>query len=188
MVSASKISLVRAAQESRVMESVCILGPGQTDNLALLLPREFLQPFNLAEFIGRRWGVAEPEETLDLAKLDFSWVRFETCLKHDEELIEGEEKLMRLRGMRDMGVVCLNSDAFHALWLDYQTRGENSILEWLRKNERVTYLDFFGLILKNPSGARFVLYFYWSGGRWGWRYRWLGHRWDLSHRSAVLGP
>ena len=118
-----------------------------------------------------------------LTEIDWSKVGFETCLKKDEPSITGEEKLKRLKGK---GLLRLGTKAFHSLWLDYQANGENSVLERLRRECGTTYLDFFGDVLRSPSGKRCVLYLYWDGGEWYWDYSYLGSGWGARSVSAVL--
>mgnify|MGYP001565318935 FL=1 len=89
-----------------------------------------------------------------LIEVDFNKVLFEIYLKEGETVIEGEEKPLRLI---ESGKIRLGGRTFLELWLDYQVNKENSILEGLYWTQKITYLDFFGLILRNPHGRRYVL-------------------------------
>lgn len=150
---------------------------------SLILPCSTL--FNPAKFIGAGWKVDEQDErSLSLLEVDFDEVRFEACLNPGEDRISGEEKLKRLKAMP---VISLGSNHLLALWNDYKARGQDSVLEWLRQNRKLTYLDFFGFILRGPSGYRSVLCLCWGGGEWFWSYDWLVCGWKASYLSAVLG-
>ncbi len=158
----------RIAQEfARFVENGCRLIVGEPKVLRL----DSSHNFDPAEFIGQGWTVwrgpkdgngLEGEEELDvkesnLAEIDFGQVLFETCLREGETSIKGEEKLQR---MIAFGNIRLGGKAFLDLWLDWQANKENSVLEWLHRNRQITYLDFFGLVLRSPSGNRYVLYLY----------------------------
>lgn len=156
------------------------------------------EPLDLASFLGKGWSVwrgpadgdgLKGEEEQDvrsqaLKRVDFgSQARFETCLR-GESSVKGETKLLRLKetgGIRGAGNV------FLALWKDYQARGENSVLERLWKTRKIRYLDFFGLVLRDLDGDRFVLYLYRDGsGEWRWRCSWLDDDWLAGNFSLLL--
>lgn len=155
------------------------------------------KPFNPAEFIGKGWtiwkgpidgdGLSGEEDTdkrsLALTEIELASLSFEICLKEGEGPIKGEEKLRRLK--KNPNLIRLGGNVFLGLWLDYQANKENSALEWLFRNRRITYLDFFGLILRNPNGYRDVLYLYRSGGVWYWNCHWLENGWSADYFSAV---
>lgn len=155
-------------------------------------------PFSPAEFIGQGWTIwlgsadgnglsGEPDQDLreqTLAEVDFSQALIENCLKDGEASIKGEEKLRRLK---EAGNTRLGGATFLALWRDYQTNKENSVLEWLYRNRKITYLDFFGLVLRSPNGSRCVLYLYrYEDGEWYWNYGWLAYDWESRHGAAGL--
>ncbi|MFH0912416.1 MAG: hypothetical protein V1807_02020 [Patescibacteria group bacterium] len=142
------------------------------------------QPFNPTEFIGKGWTIDEEDERdLSFAELDLSKIQFETCLKENEFVITGEEKLRRLKAMK---VIRHGGNIFLALWQDYKANNENSGLKWIYQNQGVTHLDFFGLVMRNPVSFRHVPSFYWRSGRWFWRCLWLDRDWWRSnHPSAV---
>ena len=170
---------------------------GQALNAFVLLVNR-TSPFNPAGFIGQRgwtiWrglatsdGLTGDEQqdyrSLALTEIDWNRVLFPTCLKGDETSITGEEKLKRLQAS---GEILLDAKVGEELLLDYKTNGENSVLEKLRQQHNVTYLDFFGTILRNPRGNRCVLYLCFSGGQWRWFYGWLGDVWFVFLGSAAL--
>lgn len=158
----------------------------------------FTTSFDPAEFIGKEWkvwrgpidgdGLKGDEDidsrSLDLVEVSIDSILFETCLEKGEQRITGEEKLKRLKAAN---VVRLGGNVFLGLWLDFETNKENSILEHLYRTRKITYLDFFGLILRDPRGNRCVLFLYHNGdGGWRWDDGWLDCDWRADDRSAVL--
>lgn len=156
------------------------------------------QTFDPAKFIGDGWSVwrgpadgngLEGEEDIDkrslaIFELGISKVLFETILKSKESSITGEKKLQRIK---KAGHVRLGANVFLALWEDYQKNKENSVLEFLYRSRKVTYLDFFGTILRNPNGNRNVLYLCRGcAGKWSWLCSWLDNDWDTDDLSALL--
>ena len=152
--------------------------------------------FDPARFIGKDWtiwrgpadgdGLTGEEDidprSRDIAEFEVSRIFFETCLGEGENSITGEEKLFR---QRKAGHIRLGGNAFLGLWEDYQANKENSILEWLYQTRKITYLDFFGDILRGPGGRRIVLYlFRYDDGQWDWYCSWLDYGWDASFLSA----
>jgi hypothetical protein len=149
------------------------------------------------EFIGKGWSVwrnpavgdgLDNEEEQDaralaMTELDAAKLRFETCLVDGEKGIKGEEKLKRLLVF---GQPLAGGKQFLALWQDYQANKERSVLEWLRREKEVTYLDFFGTILRSPNGNRCFLCLCWNGSEWLWVYDWLADVLDAGRPSAVL--
>jgi hypothetical protein len=121
--------------------------------------------------------------SLAIAEVNVSEMIFETGLKDGETSIKGEEKLRRLKD--DTGFIRFGGNVFMGLWLDYEANKENSVLEFLYQTKKIGYLDFFGTILRNSSGYRYVLYLYRSdGGEWDWDYYWLDDGWDARNLSA----
>ncbi len=153
--------------------------------------------FDPVKFIGKDWAIwkgsadgdglagdeAQDAEALAMTELDATKMQFETCLKAGKTSITGEEKLKRLIALNKP---LLGAKQFLALWLDYQKNGEQSVLEWLRREKSINYLDFFGTILRGPDGSRFVLCLCWYGGQWYWYCHWIGLDWYGLHSSAVL--
>lgn len=156
--------------------------------------------FNPTDFIGKGWTIwkgpangkgLKGDEDRDvredsLTEIDLASIELDTCLKDGESRITGEEKLRRLK---EAGKIRLGGRAFAAFLLDYQSQKDKSesMLEHLYKTRGVTYLDFMGLILRGPSGGRYVLCLGRDGGgRWRWGYRWLGYDWDVRPLSAGL--
>jgi len=154
-------------------------------------------PFDPVAFLGEKWAFwkgpkdgngLEGEEERDktsaaLTEVDFGLAEFLTCLEKDEPPIKGEEKHARLKksGRTRYGVT-----VFMGLWLDYLARETESVLEMLFKEKGITYIDFFGDILRDPDGNRCVLYLYRLGdGQWYWDYDWLDYDFDEQNFSAV---
>jgi len=157
------------------------------------------RPFNPEEFLGNGrsiWkGSADGDglsgkEDIDerssaLSEIDPTQILFEICLKRGENLVLGEEKLRRLKKMPER--IRLGGSDFLGLWENYQADKENSGLEWLYQNQGITYLDFFGTILRAPFGSRCILCLYRDdGGGWRWSYDWLDDDWNTDGPSAVL--
>lgn len=154
-------------------------------------------PFDPARFINKDWafwkgpkcgdGLNGQEErdraSLALTEVDFEKVDLLTCLKQGESSITGEEKLVRLRRI---GRPLCGATQFMGLWQDYQQNKAQSVLEKLYQQKGVTYVDFFGDILRDPDGHRHVLYLCRRvDGLWGWFYDWLGVDWCDRSFSAV---
>ena len=156
-----------------------------------------MHKFNPVKFISENWTIwcgradgngkegeeAQDVRSLALSEIDWSKIIFETSLLEGETSITGEEKLRRLI---ESGVIRLDAAVGESLWSDYQSNKENSVLERLRRERGITYLDFFGTILRGPSGSRRVLCLGWRVGGWHWGVRWLGDDWYADHVSPVL--
>jgi hypothetical protein len=154
-------------------------------------------PFDLKTFFGGKdWNYwkgpldgkgleGEPagdSRSATLQEVDLAQSDFLTCLEGDETSIKGTEKNTRLK---KSGRTLYGAAVFMGLWLDYQSRGEESVLETLFKEKGITYLDFFGDIFRDPNGNPFVLYLYrHGGGEWDWGYDWLGNDWRDRNFSA----
>ncbi len=151
--------------------------------------------FNPTTFIGPGWTIwrgpangdglyGDMEQDLDsLALKEVDWANFETFLHPGETSITGEEKFAQLK---KSGKIVLDALVGEALLVDYKSRGSASVLENLRRERGIKYLDFFGTILRNPDGGRCVLYLCSVGGQWHWRVRRLSDRWHSWHFSAYL--
>lgn len=144
------------------------------------------QPFDPVLFVAEKWSLI-PEErdqrSARLTEVDFATALWEICLNEGESSITGEEKLTRLKAS---GKIRLGSTVFLGLWTDYQARKEDSVLERLFKEQKITYLDFFGDVLLDPRGDRYVLCFFRSERGWSWRYLYLDYDWNAVSLSASL--
>lgn len=156
------------------------------------------KPFDPAEFLGSGWTIwrgpidgdgLSGEEDVDLRsgtlpEVELSKIIFETCLQAGENSITGEEKLRQLKKKPEF--IRFGGNVFLGLWLDYQANKENSVLEWIYRNFKISYLDFFGLILRGPLGDRRVLVLNRNDdGKWYWYCPWLGTQWVASGPSVV---
>ena len=132
-------------------------------------------PFDPAAFINKGWSIIKEERDLRsyaLAQADMAEAEFLFCLEEGENQISGEEKLKRLKAENR---IRYGAAVFMGLWQDYQTNKENSVLERLYQQKRVTYMDFFGDVLLSPLGDRRVLCLgRVADGAWHWHCRWLG--------------
>lgn len=120
----------------------------------------------------------------DLTEVDFTQVDFATCLNSGERSIKGEEKLER---MKASGKLRLGGRTFLALWQNYQATKEESVLEWLYRIFGIVWIDFFGLVLRDPNGRRYVLCLCRSdNGHWSWDCRSLDlDRYTISWSASL---
>jgi len=144
-------------------------------------------PFSPEDFLGKGWKLLIEEQdktSTDLTEIDLAKCDFVNCFVENETRITGEVKLSRLKESK----VRHGASVFMGLWMDYQTRKKESVLEKLYKSKGITCLDFFGDVLLDPGGGRCVLYLYRSGdGVWNWGYRWLVSGWHVNDLSLVSG-
>ncbi|MEK7552193.1 MAG: hypothetical protein AAB534_02130 [Patescibacteria group bacterium] len=144
-------------------------------------------PFDVKDFLSEEWKlVFEDHDSLKdgLKSVDFSKVKLVSCLKQGEIRITCEEKFERLKAGNK---IRLGADVFLGLWRDWEALKENSVLETLFRTQNITYLDFFGDVLLDPSGSRCVLILRRdSSGQWGWSCGGLDHFRYARQVSAVL--
>jgi hypothetical protein len=138
-------------------------------------------PFNPTKFIGTGWTIEEQDErSIALTEVDLTAIRFESMLKEGETLVNGEDKLTRLK---DAGHIRLDAKILETLW-------DNQHLipaKWKEQtNGNTTFIFFDGTVFRSPRGRRYVLCLYWFGGQWGWDYDRLGLGWLVVSPSAVL--
>jgi hypothetical protein len=189
---------IKKLSEGDVLAQVRKVVRGEAEITIIKRILKLVQAFDPASFINKDWAIWKGlidgggetgEEDRDvredsLTQIDLADLLCETCLVGEETSITGGEKLRRLKKSNK---IRLGGKAFLAFWADYQKNRENSMLEHLYKVYGVSYLDFFGLVLRSPGGLRYVLYLSRdAGGQWGWRYRWLGIDWKSGHGSASL--
>ncbi len=133
-----------------------------------------VKDFDPVVFMGEGWKILEGEcdkRAEALVKVDFTKVNLENCLKEGESYISGEENLKRLG---EKGNILLGVETFLALW----NEPGHETLKWIY-NEKlfVSYLNFFGTVIKSPHGNRYVLCLYRDDRRWHWSCSWLGNDW-----------
>jgi hypothetical protein len=153
-----------------------------------------------AKFIGEDWSVwkgpadgngLEGEEDCvpEPDEIDFENIILETHLKKGEKSISGEEKMRRARQSKNLQ---LGGRAFVALWTNWQGckavgKPEKSVLEKLRRAEKIgNVVYFFGLVLRDQGGNRYVLYLYFDGREWDWNCYWLDDRWRVGRPSISI--
>lgn len=154
-------------------------------------------PLDLQKFIGNGWafwkgpkdgkGLDGEEErdkaSLLLSEVDLGETDFLTCLEKGESSITGEEKLICLRKLNRP---IYGTTQFMGLWRDYQQKKAESVLEKLYQQKGITYIDFFGDVLRDPGGDRDVLFLYrCDDGSWLWHYFWLDIAWRVRDFTAV---
>ena len=156
-----------------------------------------LKSFSPSDFINPGWTIwrgtkktdglkgkeKQDARSLALKEVDWSKVLFETCLKKGETRITGENKLIRLEGS---GSIILDAGISQDLFFDYQSNKDNSVLEKLRRERGIKYLDFFGTILRSPDGSRYVMGLCWIHGLWDWRVHCLNDTYYDNELSAVI--
>ena len=122
-----------------------------------------------------------------IGTIAFAHVKFETCLEDRGSGIFGEEKL---KCLRKKNILCLGGDAFLSLWLNYKAENKKSILEWLRINRNIVYMDFFGVVLRKKhddlGAMRCVLSLQYIHNEWNWHVCWLAFNWMYVMPSIVL--
>lgn len=140
------------------------------------------QPFNPAQFLGKGWSVDEQVGTRTGDNLDAGQIVRKDYLRMSESSINGEERLKRIKNAPED--VQLDAEDFLALW---QEEG-HATLNWLYGTRGITWLSFWGTILRSPGGDRDVLYLYRrDGGSWRWGCRWVGFGyWDAVSPAGVL--
>ncbi len=145
--------------------------------------------FDVKKFIGQNWKLLTDEQdkkSAALAEVDFKDADFLTNLDGTETLIGGEEKLKRLRKTKR---ILYGATVFADVWADYQVNKENSqnsFLEKLYRERGITRMYFFGDVLEDPDGNRYVLCVYRDVvGVWDWGCTWLGHDFDAGDVAVV---
>lgn len=137
-------------------------------------------PFSPVSLLGKGWEVAERVGQRSGGNLDAGCITLKDYLRGGESYISGEGRLNRIKASHD---VQLDAEDFMALWSE---KG-HATLRWLYDTKGITWLSFWGTILRGPSGYRDVLYLYRDdGGSWHWDCRWLGRGWDGDGPAAVL--
>lgn len=167
--------------------------------LTLKVVKKILQcdlQFDPSSFIGAGWApwhgdangdgltgkIDQDERSLALKEIDWVRVVFQHFLRDGETIITGEENLKRQKAV---GHIRFGGNVFASLWQDYQKNKKNSVLEWLYTTHGITFISFFGLVLRDPDGGRFVLCLCRGGGGWDWSYGWLGGDWGARCVSGV---
>lgn len=134
--------------------------------------------FNPVEFIGcpgfSIWrgpingnGLSGEEEqdqrSSVLTEIDPTRIRLVTCLKRDEDCVNGEENLKRLKLS---GYICLDAKIFQILWEEDQLFMPERFKE--KTNGYTTFIYCDGTILRSPGGDRYGLQFYYDGNNGLW--------------------
>jgi hypothetical protein len=139
--------------------------------------------FSPLSFIGDGWSILNDEtdtRSMALTELDLNKVQLVMMLKDGEVCIGGEENLKRLKAS---DYIRLDAGIFHTLWENQHVIPES----WKEKvNGNTRYIFFYGTVIRDSGGSRYVLYLYWDYGAWDWGVYWLDYRWRDSGPSAVL--
>ena len=141
--------------------------------------------FDPVAFIGKGWSIVEQDEhSLVLTEVGLTRIKFVTTLTNDETYLTSEDNLKCLKAKR---YILLDAKFCQALWEDYKSDGENSLLESLRRTQGVTFLDFPGTELQSSFGCQCVLCLSCHYGKWLLGYNWFSCKGHTVHRpSAVL--
>jgi hypothetical protein len=145
-----------------------------------IIPIDRTELFDPAEIIGRGWKIDEQDErALNITELDITEVRLKHMLKKGEDLIQGEERLRRLKDISIItGTIRLDAKILFAIL-------KNQKLIPVGWNGKVVYFD--GTILRSPEGRRYILYMYWRGNDpWGWDYCQYNIEIGANYPSATL--
>ena len=160
-----------------------------------ILPINRSKPFDPAKFIGAGWSIwrgpangngLEGDEDRDsraatLAQVELNQVQLVTCLKKNEPVTTGEERLKRLQADDR---IRLDENAFQAFW---ENREQLPARFKERVNGNIQFIFFDGVVLRRSDGRRVTLCLYFdSDGSWLWNYRWLGFDRGVRSPSAVL--
>ncbi len=139
--------------------------------------------FDPEKFIGKGWKIDEQVSNRSGDNLDAGQITRKDYLKKRESYINGEERLKRIKAAGEQDLQ-LDAEDFLAL---YQEESQLT-LRWLYDTKGITWLSFWGTILRSPGGCRFVLsLFRWDDGSWGWYYFWVGSdEWSASNPAGVL--
>jgi len=160
-----------------------------------IIPINRSTPFDPATFIGAGWtiwrgpadvnGLEGDEErdlrSVTLTQLELDRIQLVTCLKKNEKVTTGEERLKRLTAD---GRIRLDENAFKAFW-DNREQLPSRFKE--RVNGNIQFIFFDGVVLRSPRGRRYALCAYFgSDGAWDWDCDWLDGGRRVSSPSAVL--
>jgi len=159
--------------------------------------------FDPAEFLGQGWktwkdqvdngGFSNGEEdddededadadvdlrSLALSEIELNRFLFETFEKGEKYITRGEKKLGYLKEEKQE-FIRFGGNVFISLWEDYLAYRKDSTLEWFYWNFGISFMDFFGQVLRGPHGDRCILDLHrYSNGQWNWGIRWLDHLWN----------
>jgi hypothetical protein len=125
------------------------------------------KPFNPTAFIGKGWKIDEEDiRALAVVELDITKMLVQTGLNEGETVVTGEVKRTCLVPQ------AIQLDAKVAQTL-FEEKGQVT-LRWMHEHLGVTWIEFLGTVLVDPSGRRYALDLRrYDDGSWSWRYYWL---------------
>jgi len=136
---------------------------------------DYSQPFSLLD-----WKLIEHPTRTDTVTIDTDDIEAITTLKDDEDYVQGEENLTRIKAT---GKTLLDARVLEELLKHPEAIPE----KWKQEtNGYITDIFFPGTVLMDPDGYRCVLCLYWDDGGWHWSDGWLERDWRASNLSAVL--
>jgi hypothetical protein len=109
------------------------------------------KPFDPGKFLGSGWSVTKQIGKRSGGNLDARKIVLKDYLQSGESIIKGEERLRRIKA--NPADVQLDAADFLALYLE---KGQKT-LQWLYDTQGITWLSFWGTILRNPLGYPVIL-------------------------------
>ena len=139
------------------------------------------QDFDPVKFLGEDWSIEEQGGNRIDNNLDAKKIIIKNYLEKDEPDIDGKECLKRIKVTpKD---IQLDASDFLALW---QEEGHLT-LEGLCYTKGITFLSFWGTILRDPDGEHSVLCLRReSDGSWNWCEGWLEDDWCTDCPAGIL--
>lgn len=117
-------------------------------------------------------AVVEHPDRMDAVTIDVAKIKLIVTLADGESYVDGEENLARLKAT---GKVLLDICVMRA----FLKHPELIPREWER-------MYFWGTILEDTAGNRYVAYIYLRDGEWREGIRWLGNPWKANQPAACL--
>ncbi|MCH7492873.1 hypothetical protein IID19_04805 [Patescibacteria group bacterium] len=116
------------------------------------------QPFDPEQFLGKGWKIDEQVGNRTGDNLDAGKIVTNDYLRERASSINGEDRLKRIKAATED--IQLDASDFLALWKEK----DHVTLKWLYDTRGITWLSFWGTILRGPDGLRHVLYLDRRGG------------------------
>ncbi len=151
---------------------------------SIIIPIDRSKPLNPVRFVGKGWAIEEEDvRSLTLHEIDIAKIQLVTMLKPGEQVLDGEERLRRLK---ESGYIRLDAKILQTLWESRYLLGH-----WKEKVDGKTLHIFCdGTIFRHPRddghNRRCVQAMYWLEGMWMLRSFSLDSIWSANSPSAVL--
>ena len=139
------------------------------------------QEFDPVKFLGKNWSIDEQLGQRTGNNLDAGQIIGKDYLKEGESYTTGEDRLKRIKAAPED--IQLDANDLMVLW----NEEGHATLKWLYDTKGITFLSFWGTVLRSPDGDRSVLYLSrLGGGSWDWDYHWLGSYWRADDSASCL--